>query len=106
MTMLKSRRTKAQWETLIQGKSDSNLTIGQYCKHHRVTVSSFYAWRNKLKKQPAIINTPIAANHNDDWLPIKLPLTTPSTSPSTASTSAWDIELDLPGGATLRIKSA
>lgn len=99
MTKPKPRRTKAQWAKLVQDKSDSNLTIEQYCKQHQVTVASFYAWRAKLKKQSANDNANIAALPNDDWLPIKLSSPTPSA-------SVWDIELDLPRGVTLRMKSS
>ena len=94
----KPRRTKAQWIKLLEDKQQSNLTIDEYCKQHQVTVSSFYAWRAKLNKQSANDNADLTAKPNDDWLPLTL-------SPPTTTTT-WDIALDLPGGITLRMKSA
>lgn len=97
-----ARRTQAQWVQLIEGQCNSELTIEAYCKQHQVTVSNFYAWRAKLKKQSAheVANRP--ASKENDWIPLVPP---PSPLPQSAE-SAWAVELDLPAGITLRVRSA
>jgi hypothetical protein len=99
MTSPKPRHSKEHWIKLIEGKQDSPLTIDEYCKHNQITVSSFYTWRAKLKKQIATAKPSTPNSTTGDWLPINLSAS-PPVKPS------WDIELDLPGGITLRVKSA
>mgnify|MGYP000613266978 CR=1 FL=1 len=98
MTKLKpARLTRTQWEKLIEDKAESPLTIEKYCKQKQVTVSSFYAWRTRLKKAQIIKSSNKVP---DEWLPISLPASL------TQEKSRWDIELALPSGITLRMKSA
>lgn len=75
------RHTKAQWAKLIKDKQ------------HHLSVSNFYVWR-------AWLNTPETTTLTDkDWLSIDL-------SPPVSAKPSWDIELDLPGGMMLRMRSA
>ena len=89
--MTKTRRTRQQWQQLINGQPDSGLTVHDYCQQQHLNVSGFYQWRKKLA----------AESENDtaaDWL--SLPVTDIPN-----DTSDWQIELVLPGGVTLRMNS-
>jgi len=92
------RRTKAQWVKLIEDKQHSPLSIEAYCQQHHLSVSNFYVWRTRLKQSP--INT--LPQHSrptaNDWRPIDLP-------PPAQAAPSWDIELDLPGGMMLRMRT-
>jgi putative transposase len=89
--MAKIRRSRTQWQALIDRQPDSGLTIANYCAEHNITVSGFYQWRKKLCGNPEVQSAP------SDWLSV-------SHSPS-SSEEKWQIELSLPGGVTLRMSS-
>jgi hypothetical protein len=89
--MIKTRRTRKQWQQLINEQPDSGLTVHDYCQQQHLNVSGFYQWRKKLS----------AEAENDraaDWL--SLPVTD-----IPGHTGEWQIELLLPGGVTLRMNS-
>jgi transposase-like protein len=49
-----TRRTQAQWQTIIEQQQQSGLTIQQFCTEHTISQASFYKWRNRLvEPQPA-----------------------------------------------------
>lgn len=90
--MAKRRRTRAQWQQLIEGQPGSGLSISDYCAEHQLAVSNFYLWRKKLA---AVANEEQGATH---WLSL-----TPGR--VEGSCQDWQIELSLPGGVMLRMNS-
>lgn len=46
-----SRRTREQWQALIDEQQTSGLSISEYCRQHQIKLQSFYARRSALKKQ-------------------------------------------------------
>ncbi len=89
--MTKVRRTKAQWQQLVEGQADSGLTISDYCASHGITVSGFYQWRKKLQSTEAVQMQP------ESWLSF--------ASPPQNEQGNWQIELALPGGVVLRMNA-
>ena len=89
--MTKTRRTRQQWQQLINEQPDSGLTIYDYCQQQHLNVSGFYLWRKKLAAESENVSAA-------DWL--SLPA---ADLPS--HTGDWQIELLLPGGVTLRMNS-
>ena len=89
------RRTKEQWSQIIQDQQDSSLTVAEYCKQNEIVISNFYAWKAKLKKT----SEPHQASQDNNWLPLTF------SSPQSVE-SNWHIELDLPGGVTLKMRPA
>ena len=87
--MANIRRTREQWQQLIDQQSQSELTINEYCTQHQITVSGFYQWRKKLNQSEP-------TGHDENWLSL------PTMKP-VADTGEWQIELMLPGGVILRM---
>ena len=46
-----SRRTREQWQAIIDEQQISGLSIAEYCQQHQINTQSFYARRSALKKQ-------------------------------------------------------
>jgi len=61
--MAKTRRTTAQWQTLIEQLPESGLTTKADCQQHKVSLSCFYQRRLKLNKT----DTPLIPSGDDDW---------------------------------------
>ena len=91
----RGRRNKEQWKAIIEGHEASGLSIENYCKKHGVASSNFYTWRRKLNNQASQTQQ----QPEGHWVPITL-------ESANASPGQWDIELELPGSVTLRMKSA
>lgn len=89
--MTKVRRTKEQWQQLVEGQADSGQSISDYCAYHGITVSGFYQWRKKLQGAEVVQGQP------GDWLPF--------TSSQGNESDNWQIELALPGGVVLRMNA-
>ena len=83
-----SRRTTAQWQSLIEQHAQSSLSIAEFCKKKGLSASSFHRWRRKLGHQ---------LQHSDF-----LELQPPSAAGYPSVT--WRLEVDLPGGGQLRLR--
>ena len=92
----KPRRSRSEWLQIIADQQQSGLSIKTYCDQHEITESSFHLWKKKLNDHPVRESTD--SNHND-WLSLDIPATTPEA-------RSWDIELELPGGVTLRMRTS
>jgi hypothetical protein len=90
--MTKTRRTRQQWQQLINEQPDSGLTVHDYCQRNLLTLSGFYQWRKKLAAE--LVN--VGAT---DWL-------SHPVADILGHVGDWQIELVLPGGVTLRMNSS
>jgi hypothetical protein len=81
------RRTRAQWQQLIDEFSNSSLTVAEFCLANTISQASFYRWRSKLSR-----SEPISA----PWIDVTALSRPRSTVP------AWEMELDLGNGCCLR----
>ena len=93
--MATKRRTREQWQRLVDKQAESELTVSEFCAQHALTVSNFYLWRKKLSDD----REPFA--QQDNWLAFDMP-----ASGNQSIDSAWEIELVLPGGVVLRMNRA
>ena len=41
-------RSQEQWQSIIEDQQSSGLTIIDYCRQHKLSLTSFYAHRKKL----------------------------------------------------------
>ena len=41
-------RSQEQWQSIIEAQQSSGLTIIDYCRQHKLSLTSFYAHRKKL----------------------------------------------------------
>ena len=89
--MARQYRSQQTWQTLINKQPNSGLSIRQFCEQHQITQSNFYYWRKRLSdvseddtNESAWLELPTVAQQTEDWM----------------------IELVLPGGVTLKMRSA
>lgn len=83
-------RSEHQWREILDRFASSGLTQEQFCTREGLALSTFYSWRAKLQ-----LSTESAVPHVADFVEV-----TP-----TCSSSSFDIELALPGGVVLRMRT-
>mgnify|MGYP000309264934 FL=1 len=93
--MATKRRTREQWQELVDKQAESELSVSEFCTHHDLTVSNFYLWRKKLSDDSQSLAP------QDNWLAFDMPASAKQNAGST-----WEIELALPGGVVLRMNRA
>lgn len=93
--MATKRRTREQWQALIDEQAESELSVSEFCAQYDLTVSNFYLWRKKLSNDSQSLMQP------DNWLAFDIP-----ASAEKEPGGAWEIELALPGGVVLRMNRA
>lgn len=80
------RRTPEQWQAIIERQANSGQSASRYCDTHQLSYAVFSKWRRKLAlAEPA-------------------PLIDLSTLVMSPQVQRWDVELDLGGGVTLRMR--
>ena len=92
--------TQEQWQHIFEDQQQSGLTIKKYCEEKKITLSSYYHWKNKLAPIPKKNISDVTNAGCPDWLPLTIPAPTANVKPH------WDIELDLPSGITLRMRAS
>ena len=83
-----------QWQQVIDQQQLSGMSQRAFCSTHNIGLSTFTHWKRKLRKDPV---TAVEKNSEpQDW--VELPSALQPTS------QAWHLELELPGGVTLRMR--
>ena len=49
--MADRRRTRHQWQALVEGWAESGLTQKAYCTQQGISVTSFHRWREQLRQE-------------------------------------------------------
>ncbi|MCP4936691.1 MAG: hypothetical protein GY927_21435 [bacterium] len=80
----KTRRTKAEWQALIEKFEQSGLDAEQFCQQVRIPSHRFHWWQARLSKQGS--TAPF------------IELSPPQAAP------LWDVELELGGAVILRLR--
>ena len=78
--MQRQRYSAEQWAAWFEEFDSGDLTIAEFCRLKGVSVNSYYVWRRKLRdtaSEPAFVSVEVAATDV--------------------------VQIDLPGGATLRV---
>jgi putative transposase len=88
---LSVRRSREQWQRLINEQQKSNLTQAEFCQQHDLAVSSFCNWKRRLLQDDATRES----SEDNAWLSLPEQLFT--------SSGNWRIELDLGDGVCLRL---
>lgn len=83
------RRTEAEWRALITKQERSGLSAAAFCREERLHSSNFLKWQRRLSPSPS----------QADFVT----LVAPSSRSDTAA--GWSVEVTLPNGATLRLRS-
>lgn len=87
------RRSRAQWQELIERGERSPLGILGFCRAEGISSASFYSWRQRLGQAP--VTAPTGAE------PAFVDL---GTLGEAATTGGWEMELDLGAGVVLRLR--
>ena len=85
-------RNERQWGELLAQFNNSNLNVREFCKQHQLTPSSFHHWRKRLREVPS----PKPA-----FVALDIPVAVDSAA---VVPVAWDVELSLGAGVTLRLR--
>jgi len=97
---MKIRRSKAQWQELVDAHANSGLSQRAFCEQQGISVASFGYWKRKLKaNNDHQLSGDSRPTISDGWL--ELPLAVQSGG---GKTGAWHIELDLGNGVCLRLR--
>lgn len=92
-----NRRTSEQWQGLIDQQRESGISQKAFCLSRNICLSTFTLWKRKLRQATESPDQP--AQPDPDWFEFKTDFhNTPSDLPP------WEIELELPGGVTLRMR--
>ncbi len=94
-TRVRTNRSKAQWEQLVQEYQESELSQSAFCKAHEIPCSSFLKWRKYFTAQTS-----------RDFVEITEPLNrTPLQKTTTEQPNHWQVELELGAGVILRVRA-
>ncbi len=90
-----TRRSKKQWQQLIELQQASGQSQKSFCQQEKLSVTTFSYWKKKLRQGLEPTDPSLEIPSPDAWveLPTELPLT-----------NVWHIELDLGNGVCLRLK--
>ncbi|AWB66266.1 IS66 family insertion sequence hypothetical protein [Saccharobesus litoralis] len=94
------QRTIEDWQLIFSQFHASGLTVTQFCKQHKLTISNFYKWRKRIEPLPATNseNDIEFSASTDHWQAI-------SVNHHSTDTKQWNIELTLPGGVVLNMRA-
>ena len=84
----RTRRSREQWQQICQDQLDSGVSAQTFCAKHQLSYASFSKWRRKLDAPTAVEHSPLIDLSSFVAPPVP----------------AWDIELDLGAGITLRMR--
>lgn len=88
------RLTPQQWQALVQEYAHSGMPRESFCRSRNINKHTFSYWQQKLKQNAA----PASARPASHFIEVKQP---PSNVPRM---DAWDVELTLGQGITLRLR--
>jgi hypothetical protein len=93
-----ARRSRAQWQGLIERAAHSPLSIAAFCATEDISTASFYSWRKRLGA--ATPGEAVAEDGAEDGTFLELG----TLRPEVASPAPWNIELELGAGVVLRLR--
>ena len=85
------RRSRAQWQRLLDAQSASGLSQQAYCAQRHIAYSSFCRWKRELAR--------VERNARPTGTSSFVELTVP-----TPAESRWEVELELGNGVFLRLR--
>jgi len=87
------RLSAEQWRELIEEQRRSGLSQRAFCRARGLTVSTFYAWKQRLQE---------AGGARESFETLFTPLA--GVSAGEHGAPGWEIELDLGAGVVLRLR--
>ncbi len=83
------RRSSGQWRALLLRFEQSSLTIKDFCLQENISRGTLQRWRTRFTSEAGA----------SDFIELQPP------TPTLPKPGPWSLELDLPGGGHLRIRS-
>lgn len=115
---MRQRRTRQEWQALLDEQPRSGLSIQRFCQSEGITPSSFYSWRTKLRRGESSAADPLGAVESmadSPWIALTPPAAfgelsapaelTEARAAKPDETTVWDVELSLPRGIVLRMRA-
>jgi len=84
------RRTADQWRAIVRRFQKSSLTPRDFCKRENLSLTSFDRWHRRL----------LSEDNQPGFTELQ-----PPTFEAGGGRGTWTVEIDLPGGGSLRIRS-
>jgi hypothetical protein len=92
------RRSRAQWQGLIERAARSPLSIAAFCRGEGVNTASFYSWRRRLGEVAPSRTVAEATGEEGAFLELGV------LGGEVGGAARWDIELELGAGLVLRLR--
>lgn len=84
---------QSEWMEIIRSRSESGLSIKDFCRRHEISESAYYYWLRRIRAAALM-------NHQSSFVEISAPA---ESIPETAGSEEVVIEL---GGAKIRVNSS
>lgn len=92
---MSKRRTRPQWQALVDQQRDSDLSATQFCREHAIGYASFCNWRRRLTQSN---NSGSGNNHPPSFVDVSSLMNS-----ADAGDPGWNIVLTLGNGVELRL---
>lgn len=89
------RRSKNQWQELIDKQASSGLSQADFCKREQLALSTFTNWKRRLAGRVGPASSDEQESAPSPWIELGA---------VNGSVPSWEIELDLGGGICLRLR--
>lgn len=96
-TQYRPRRSRAEWQTLIEQAEHSALSISEFCHAQDLSVSSFYQWRKRLAVEQGSVAGSAAPANPGTFIDL-------GALGADTDTGPWDLELQLGATVVLRLR--
>ena len=83
-----------QWRERLRRFDRSGLTVLEFCERESVSTAGFYAWRRRLAPDPLLGSRPARSAQRPLFVPVSV------------RSAAAGVQIELPGGAIVRIPPA
>ena len=93
-----TRLSPEQWQQIIDQQIASGLSQKVFCQTQNISLATFTNWKRKLRGDTDIDATDTIQASGQEWIEL------PTELSESAVSSNWHIELELPGGVTLRMR--
>ncbi len=93
------RRSAETWRELVARQAHSGLSVQAFCARERLSAWTFYGWRSRLRKRPAVTEAAVVSRSTDAE-PVAGFI---DLGALRASSSRCEIRLDLGGGVVLQV---
>jgi transposase-like protein len=98
-TDYRPRRSRAQWQSLINQAEQSALSIAEFCRIEAISLSSFYQWRKRLAAERGSAEASTARLSTDAFIDLGA-----LSDGAHDASGPWDLELQLGTNVMLRLR--